>query len=167
MATMPQNIQPGMRVQDAQMPHQCTSTHIEQQQQHNFQQGNVHQESHQRAEQHIYNQQTTNINSPTYQFFGPRADFGMNPQTTRTSRARSRTPSRSGPQPEQRPALEQATDAASTPGQAIEAPPTPALLDQPNEQTNNAAATVLMSNLGYLDTGEVQQRPVGWDGNPD
>ena len=166
MATMPQNIQPGMRVQDALTPQQPANTHIEQQQ-HNLQQSNVHQESHQHAEQHIYHQQTININSPTYQSFAPQPDFGMNPPTPRRSRARSRTPSRTGLQPEQRPALEQSTDTAPTPPPAIEAPPTPALLDQPTEHTHNNAAGVMMSNLEELDTGEIQQRPVGWDGSPE
>ena len=34
------------------------------------------------------------LNSPTYQNFGPQAAFGMNAPTTKSTRARSRTPSR-------------------------------------------------------------------------
>ena len=109
MADVPQSIPPGERVQDAiqQLPtplqhpmqprydtHLPISQHYEQStQQQQYLQQNFQQ-----------NYQNININSPTYQNFGPRADFGMNPPTPRTARARSRTPTRTGFQPEQRPA---------------------------------------------------------------
>ena len=61
------------------------------------------------------------LNSPTYQNFGPQAAFGMNAPTTKSTRARSRTPSRAAapetPQLQEpgTPALQQPADTPMLP----------------------------------------------------